>query len=265
MRALVTGARGTLGKVLCTELVTHGHEVQTWARDEVPIDDYWTMERFVREAAPDVLFHLAVASTPTGRDNESWLVNYTWPSELAWICRQLGVRLVFTSTAMVFSNEATGPFTLDSTPDASDGYGYEKRRAEHRILYEQHPEGAIVVRLGWQIGPDLLGNNMLAHLESTSRAQGHIAASRRWLPACSFIKDTARALVRLAADPPPGLYMLDANRGWSFFEIASALSRQHGGRWQIVPSEDFVFDQRLLDERVGIPSLSSRLPSLPAL
>jgi dTDP-4-dehydrorhamnose reductase len=57
--------------------------------------------------------------------------------------------------------------------------------------------------------------------------------------------------------------MLDSNERWTFYEIARALSARHGGRWQVEPSEDFVFDQRMRDERIQLPSLKERLPGLP--
>ncbi|HEY0096318.1 MAG TPA: NAD-dependent epimerase/dehydratase family protein, partial [Archangium sp.] len=75
MKAIVTGAHGTVGSRLCEYLRRQGAEVVGWDRDRVPVDDYWAMEGFVRSVAPDALFHLATASRPTGRPNESWLVN----------------------------------------------------------------------------------------------------------------------------------------------------------------------------------------------
>jgi dTDP-4-dehydrorhamnose reductase len=260
LRVLVTGAKGTVGARLCAHLQRQGVEVHAWERALVPVDDYWRMEAFVREVAPDVLFHLAIASRPTGRPGESWLVNYEWPSELAWITRQLGVAFVFTSTAMVFSDDARGPFTVDASPDAREGYGHEKRRAEERVLH-QNP-AARVVRLGWQIDDRPGGNTMTAALERQMQEQGVIRASRRWYPACSFLDDTVTALERAFA-APPGLYMIDANERWTQFEIASALGTRLGGRWHVEPTEDFVYDQRLLDARLGAPSLKERLPSLP--
>jgi dTDP-4-dehydrorhamnose reductase len=258
-KAIVTGASGTVGTRLCEELRGQGVEVVPWDRSRVPVDDYWAMERFMRDTAPDVLFHLATGSRPTGRPNESWLVNYEWTSELAWLCRQQDVRFVFSSTTMVFSNDARGPFTVDSKPDAPEGYGYEKRRAEERV-FQQNPE-ASVVRLGWQIGEDFSGNNMLAHFESQMRQQGRVEASTRWLPACALLGDTVRALQALAS-VDPGLYMLDANERWSFYEIACALNERHGGRWNVVPTDSFVFDQRMMDGCVVLPSLGKRLPGL---
>ncbi|HEU4407148.1 MAG TPA: sugar nucleotide-binding protein [Polyangiaceae bacterium] len=260
MKALVTGASGTVGRALVERLERGGHRAVGWPRERVPNDDYHAMEAFVRAEAPDVVYHLAVASRPTGRPGESWLVNYEWSSELAWVTRVLGLGFVFTSTAMVFSDDARGPFTPESEPDAREGYGYEKRMAEGRVRY-QNP-AAKVVRLGWQIGREPGSNNMIDHLVQKARELGRVPASRRWLPATSFLEDTADALVRLA-DAPPGLYHLDANgAGHSFYDIASALSRLHGGVWPIEPNDDFVYDQRLLDGRVPVTPLAERLPGL---
>jgi dTDP-4-dehydrorhamnose reductase len=96
----------------------------------------------------------------------------------------------------------------------------------------------------------------------TQSKNGAIGASTRWYPACSFVTDTVAGLNRLAL-ASPGLYLIDSNREWTFFEIASALNALHGNRWQITPDEDFIYNQRMIDPRAGIPSLKARLPQLP--
>jgi dTDP-4-dehydrorhamnose reductase len=255
MHALVTGASGTVGRALVAQLERASARVTRWDRAKVPIDRYEPMERFVRECAPDVIFHLAIASRPTGREGEGWLVNYEWTSELAWIARTLGVRFVFTSTAMVFSDRARGPFSPDTPPDASEGYGFEKRRAEERVFH-QWPE-ARVVRLGWQIADELGSNNMWSHLVERA-TRGPVRASTEWIPACSFLDVTVAELIRLV-DREPGLYHLDQNEGMSFFEIATALSIRHGRPFEVEACRDFVQDQRLRDARVRLPSLRERL------
>ena len=220
------------------------------------------MEAFVRAEAPDVVFHLATASQPTGRADEGWLVNYTWSSELAWICRQLGIGFLFTSSVLVFSNQAQGPFTLESIPDAEEGYGYEKMRAETRVL-EQYPE-AWVLRLGWQIAEAGPGNHMVEHCVQQMKENGVVRASRRWLPACSFLDDTVDAVVRCVRDAwAPGMYMLDSNStsALTFEAIVRRLNEQRGRPWRVEANEDFVYDQRMIDPRSGMASLSRRLES----
>ncbi|MGO9245086.1 MAG: NAD-dependent epimerase/dehydratase family protein [Verrucomicrobiia bacterium] len=259
MKAIITGARGTVGSALSNHLTAKGHQVVAWDRAVVPIDRYPPMEDFVRQEQPDVLFHLAIASRSTGVANESWLVNYEWASELAWITGHLGVRFVFTSSVMVFSDNAKGPFTVDSKPDATKGYGYKKRMAEQRVFF-QNPD-AVVARLGWQIGDAAGSNNMIDFFEKRAAADGHVPASRQWFPACSFVLDTVAALSWLAT-AAPGLYLIDSNTRWNFHEIASALNEKHGRHWNIVANDDFVFDQRMVDPRVPIPSLQCSLPTL---
>lgn len=260
MKTLITGASGAVGTVLCDHLEARGDEVSRWPRDRIAPWDPDGIASFVEEQAPDALFHLAIASRPTGRDNEGWLVNYEWPGHLAATCRRLGVPFVFTSTVMVFSNDAPGPFDRSSTPDASEGYGYEKRRAEEHVA-EQNPD-ARVVRLGWQIGKEPGSNNMIDFFASNMAEHGEARASTKWYPATSFLEDTAAVLVELVARPP-GLYMIDSNRSWTFYEIACAINRQHGEPWKIVATDDFVYDQRMTDDVIAVPSLKARLPDLP--
>lgn len=244
-RILLTGASGTVGTAFRQCAAAHGAEVIPWDRAAVPIDRYQPMEDFVRATKPDALVHLAVGS---------WQANYEWTSELAWITRVLGVRFLFTSSVMVFTNDARGPFTPESVPDATEGYGHEKLRAEKRA-FEQNPD-ARVVRLGWQIGERAGSNNMIDYFARQMREHRQIKASTRWLPACSFLPDTAAALWR-ALSSPPGLYLVDSNARWNFFQIATALKAG-----KVVPTDDFVYDQRMQDDRLGVPTLAARLQGL---
>ena len=261
MHALVTGASGTVGRALCAYLGAHGHRATPWDRTAAPPDDYAAMQRLVRQHRPDVLVHLAIASQPTGRADEAALVNVHWPGELAWLCREEGLRFVFTSTVMVFSDDATGPFSVASRPDAATGYGAQKRDAEERV-FAQNPE-ARIVRLGWQIAdaPSDGGNHMAAWMAREATAHGQVEASTRWLPATSHVADTAAALVQVAGQRP-GLYHADANEGWTFYDLACALAAHHGQGWAVRPTAGFVFDQRLLDPRLRLPPLGARLPGL---
>ena len=260
MKALVTGANGTLGTVLVRHLNDLGIETVIWDRSKVPVDDYHKMESFVLSTGAKYIFHLAIASRPTGADNEFWTVNYEWPSELAWICRMNDLKFIFTSTAMVFSDEAKGPFTVESVPDAHEEYGKVKRLAEQRVL-SQDPD-SLVVRLGWHIGKTAGSNNMVDFCENEMKTKGKIEASCRWFPACSFLEDTAAELTTLALEKRAGLCMIDSNIKWDFYEIVAALNVKQGGNWKVEKTESFVYDQRLIDPSVPMPPLAARLQGL---
>lgn len=120
------------------------------------------------------------------------------------------------------------------------------------------------MRLGWQIGDQSGGNNMRTFLEDNMPTRGCVRASTRWLPATSFLPDTVNALLAVPS-MPAGLYLLDSNTGWTFCEIALALSAAHGNRWRIERSDDFMHDQRLRDPRPRMPPQDQRLPTLPRI
>jgi dTDP-4-dehydrorhamnose reductase len=261
--AIITGINGAVGSGLNETLKGAGWSIRRWDRSEIPVNDRQAIKRFLEAQDPQVVFHLATASQPTGMGNESWVVNVEWPALLADLSCKLGFKLVFTSSVMVFSERAKGPFTPDSKPDAgpndADPYGYEKLTAEQRVL-NANPH-AVVARLGWQIGEAPGSNQMIDFLETQQAEHGKIEASRRWYPACSFIADTAQALLGLALDGK-GLFLLDSNRRWSFYEVVQALNDQRGQPWQVVSNDTFVFDQRMEDPMAGMPPLSDRLPAL---
>lgn len=262
MKAVVTGANGTLGQTLCETLRREGWTVIGWNRQMVPANDYQQSALFLARAKPDVIFHLAIASTSTGAANEGWHINHDWPAQLADLCREQQCHLVFTSTAMVFSDHAVGPFTPASRPDAGHGYGYEKRMAEEAI--RRRLPNAHIVRLGWQIGTGPGGNNMVEYLRKQQLEKGKVSASRKWLPACSTLADTSQLLTKVLA-LPGGTYMVDSNRRWTFYDIARAINDRYNFGWQVEACDDFVFDQRMQDERLPAPPLSAHFPLLAKL
>lgn len=256
MNILVTGGHGTLGKVLVQHLQSLGHHVTVWDRHQVHPLDFDQQERYLQETQTQALFHLAIASHGTGLDNEGWRINVEWSEHLARLSQALNITFVFTSTALVFNNSVSGPFTTSSTPNADEGYGFEKRIAEERVR-AANPD-ARIVRLGWQIGTDFEGNQMLAFAANQQQQYGGIAASTRWLPACSFLTDTAEALASLL-DKPAGLYMANSNSNLTFYEILLRLKQRHQTEWRIVATQQYVYDQRLLDPSLVLPALEDKL------
>jgi len=258
MHLLVTGLGGTLGRVFGREASAAGHVVTGWDRGACDPLDPGVLPAYVAAVAPEAIVHLATASHPTGAADEGRRVNLDWSASLARIAAARAIPLVFTSTALVFESTTPGPYTLSTPADAREGYGLEKRLAEVAVL-QAHPHGARVVRLGWQIGEDDVGNHMVAHACREMAAHGAVAASTAWMPACSWIDDTARALLRALA-APPGLYLLDGNgAGHDFATILEAIARVQGRDWVVHQHADYVHDQRMLDGRLALPPIGERL------
>ena len=163
---------------------------------------------------------------------------------------------MYISSVSVYSGAQTGPFTVQDVPQPDDDYGRYKLECEQRV--QAVHSRAHIVRIGWQIGSTPGGNQMIDFLDRTFREQGRIDASTRWFPGCSFLPDTAAALLRITA-LPPGLYHLDGNPGLNFFQIATGLNRLLGDPWTVVPVAGLVQNHRMLDPRVEVASITQRL------
>ena len=242
MKLLITGLGGTLAPRLAEAARAAGHGVIGWDRAAVDPDDEARSHAWLLAQGVDAIAHLGMGSA-------------RWAGWLAARCPNF----VFTSTAMVFDHEPDGPHHPGASRTAKDDYGRYKIDCEDAILSAS--ESAVIARIGWQIDPTQPGNNMLMALDDWQRRDGHVAASRVWTPACSFMLDTAAALLMLIEHPLPGIHHLDSNaaEAWSFAAVATALAAEFGREWRVQPHEDYRHDQRLVGGMFSLPPLSKRL------
>jgi dTDP-4-dehydrorhamnose reductase len=250
MKLLITGLSGTLAPHLAAAARAAGHEVLGWDRAEVPPDDAAAGADWLDAAQPDAIAHLAMGAP-------------AWAARLAAYAATHGRPFVFSSTAMVFHHEPDGPHAPGDERSARDDYGRYKIACEDAVR-TAHP-GASVARIGWQIDDAAHGNNMLAHLDQWQARDGRIGASRAWRPACSFMADTAAALLALVESPRGGVLHLDSNAaaGHSFNAIVAALGLRFArSHWVIAPNDDYRHDQRLAGHEALMPALAERLPAL---
>ena len=241
MRYLITGLNGTVAPAIAQALTARGAKVIRWDRIEVPTNDPYAVEQFIRTQQPDWFFHVATGSPD-------------WAESIAVACARFQVPLLFTSSVSVFGPHQTAPLTPATLPQAEDDYGRYKRECEDRMR-AAYPQ-LVIARLAWQIG-DAPGSNTMTDYLARQAAQGLIAASEQWYPACAFLEDTATTILELADAARPGIYHLDANPGWSFYTIAHKLQQKLATDWQIVPVQEPVFDNRMVDQNISMRSIST--------
>jgi len=236
MKAIITGLNGTVGPVVREELARAGGEVIGWDRAQVPPSDHKAIRDFIWREKPDRVFHFAMGDP-------------AWAEEIARVCRDLCIRFLFTSSVSVYAHTQAGPHAPQDRPEPEDDYGRYKMECEQRIA-SVNPD-AVIARIGWQIGETPAGNNMMAYFDRQQKEHGVIKASTRWIPACSFLKDTAAVLAAMIERSwPGGLYHVEGNPGLNIAEIAEMLKDRHKANWMIQSIHEFQMDNRMKDARV---------------
>lgn len=151
---LVTGASGFLGWNACRLLRGHFrlvgtalsrfHEMEDVALYKVDITNFSQLQTLLMTTRPDLVMHTAALSSPDRCQEEPQLserVNVDASINLAGLCAELGIALLFTSSDMVFGGDKA-PYREEDPPAPVNLYGEQKVRAEEGIKL-RHPKAAI--------------------------------------------------------------------------------------------------------------------------
>lgn len=180
MRALVTGASGFVGGVVCRALLDRGDEVLALVRREGSepagttavrgdLADGASLAAAVAAAAPDVVLHLAAEIASQRSEERIREVNVTGTQRLVDACAAAPAppKLVFTST--VVTGEAGGAVLTEDVPLAVETpYGRSKQEGERIVL--RSGLRAAVIRPSHVYGPGgWYAEEMVARLRSPGR------------------------------------------------------------------------------------------------
>lgn len=240
MKAIFTGMNGTVAPPVAHYFQEKGFDIIVYNRDKVSTHHKDEIEKFILDSKADLFLHFAMGS-------------YDWTSMLAMICYKHQIPFVFISTVSVFSNDQRGPYRVDSIPDAKDEYGLYKRESERHVL--AYNPNAYIIRLGWQIGLGKGKNQMIDYLYKQMEDQGFISASSLWYPSVSFLTDSAQTIFQITNELPSGLYQVNSNESYTFFEIVTYLQAFYP-EFVVLENKDFNADHRMIDDRVKIRKLS---------
>ena len=143
---LVTGVAGMLGSNIAY-LLRHRHTICGVDRNHVHIEGTHTVKdsvlniallsRLIDEHNVDTLIHCAAVvnvDACEAHPDYAEIVNVIMTDNIAWLCKQKGVKLIYISSDAVYSGEKEGLNTEDDTPAPISIYGKTKLAAENLVL-----------------------------------------------------------------------------------------------------------------------------------
>jgi nucleoside-diphosphate-sugar epimerase len=237
MRTLVTGASGFLGRVVCAELRSRGHEVGALVRrpGSEPegtvalagdLADSAALREAVTRAAPDCVIHLA-AEIATQRDkakiNE---VNVEGTHRLLEACSAFdSPRFLFVST--VVTGDAAGT-VLDesSTLPVQTTYGRSKQQGERLVRASGLP--SVIIRPSHVYGPGgWYAEEIVRRLRQPARFVVIGTGQNAW--DVIRVEDVASACVEAAERAPDGsVYHVVDDEPISYYEFVALTAQALG-------------------------------------
>jgi dTDP-4-dehydrorhamnose reductase len=246
MKAILTGMNGTVAP--CAGAPVTVWKASMWSRgiaNKIAIEDPAAVRSFIEQQKPDWVCHMAMGSP-------------VWAATMAKVCRENGMKFLFTGTCSVFDGSKPGPFPVDKKPDATDDYGRYKADCERQIVACK--PGCVHRQAG-------LADRRCAGIKQHDRfllphgqREGRVEVSNGVIHSNAFLVDTADALYRLLAHHAPDLYQLEGNPGLTLYEIATRLNTLHRFDFPIVPLDEPRRDIRMIDDKITVGQLTDRLP-----
>ena len=226
MKVLVTGVKGQLGYDVVNELTKRGHESVGVDIDEMDITDGEACRRVITEAAPDAVIHCAAyTAVDAAEDNEDLCrrVNADGTRNIALVCRDLDIKMMYISTDYVFNGQGTRPWEPDDQREPLSVYGQTK--CEGEMAVEELVKKFFIVRIAWVFGVN--GKNFIKTMINLGKTHDTLSVVNDQIGTPTYTYDLARLLVDMIETEKYGYYHATNEGGYiSWYDFTKEIFRQ---------------------------------------
>nr|WP_300304058.1 dTDP-4-dehydrorhamnose reductase [uncultured Anaerostipes sp.] len=234
MKVLVTGVRGQLGYDVVRELKKRQIEAVGVDVEEMDITDPAQTETVIREAAPDAVIHCAAyTAVDAAEDNEELCreVNARGTENVARICGEMNIKMMYISTDYVFDGKGTRPWEPDDPRDPLNVYGQTKYEGE--LAVEKYVKKFFTVRIAWVFGVN--GKNFIKTMLNLGKTHDKLTVVNDQTGSPTYTYDLARLLADMIQTDKYGRYHATNEGICTWYEFACEIFRQAGIDVEVAP------------------------------
>lgn len=240
MRILVTGVKGQLGHDVVNELEKRGHKAIGVDIDEMDITDAKAVEKGIKEADVEAVIHCAAYTAVDAAEDNIELcrrVNAYGTENIAKVCKELDLKMLYLSTDYVFDGEGERPWEPDDSRDPLNIYGQTKYEGE--LAVEKYLEKYFIVRIAWVFGVN--GKNFIKTMLRLGENNTDINVVDDQIGSPTYTFDLARLLVDMVETDKYGRYHATNEGLCTWYEFACEIFRQAGMKVNVHPvtSDEF--------------------------
>ena len=233
MKILVTGSKGQLGYDVIHELEKRGHIAVGVDIDEMDFTDPVSVERVIKETAPDGVIHCAAYTAVDAAEDNVELcrkVNGEGTANIVRVCKETGCKMMYISTDYVFNGQGERPWEPDDDREPLNVYGQTKYEGE---LAVEALEKYFIVRIAWVFGVN--GKNFIKTMLNLGKTRDTITVVDDQVGSPTYTYDLARLLVDMIETEEYGRYHATNEGLCSWYEFACEIFRQAGLKVHVIP------------------------------
>jgi dTDP-4-dehydrorhamnose reductase len=246
MKILVTGVNGQLGFDVVNELKSRGIEAFGVDVAEMDITNAEQVKDVITNAHVDAIIHCAAYTAVDKAEDMPEvckIVNVDGTRNIAQVCSDLDLKMIYISTDYVFDGKGTEAFEIDSPKNPNNVYGHTKSDGEDEVLklVKKH----FIVRISWAFG--INGNNFINTMIRLGKENGEVKVVNDQIGSPTYTFDLARLLVDMVLTDKYGVYHA-TNEGYcSWYDFAVEIFKQaEMDNVKVIPVDSSVFPVKAL-------------------
>lgn len=236
MKVLVTGVKGQLGHDVVNELEKRGHQAVGVDIEEMDITDEASVNQVIRENLPEAVIHCAAYTAVDAAEDNVELcrrVNGDGTRNIAKVCRDLDIKMMYISTDYVFNGQGTRPWEPYDHREPLNVYGQTK--CEGELAVEENLEKYFIVRIAWVFGVN--GKNFIKTMLNLGKTRDTLTVVADQIGSPTYTYDLSRLLVDMIETDKYGRYHATNEGLCSWYEFACEIFRQAGMKVNVLPVE----------------------------
>lgn len=240
MRILVTGVKGQLGFDVVNELEKRGHTAIGVDVEEMDITDAEAVEKVMKADNLDAVIHCAAyTAVDAAEDNRETCmrVNADGTKNIARVCKELDLKMVYISTDYVFDGKGERPWEPDDARSPLNVYGESKYQGE--LAVEEYLDKYFIVRIAWVFGVN--GKNFIKTMLKLGETHKEINVVNDQTGSPTYTYDLAVLLADMVETEKYGRYHATNEGLCTWYEFAKEIFKQAGMDVKVNPvsSEEF--------------------------
>lgn len=229
MKVFVTGVRGQLGYDVVNELKKRNHTAIGVDIEEMDITDKASVDTVIREASPDAVIHCAAWTAVDAAEDEDkkekvHQVNAAGTENIANVCKELNIKMMYISTDYVFDGQGTAPWQPDCR-DYRPLNVYGKTKLEGELAVSGMLSKYFIVRIAWVFGKN--GKNFIRTMLNVGKNHKELRVVKDQIGTPTYTFDLARLLVDMIETEKYGYYHATNEGGYiSWYDFTKEIFRQ---------------------------------------
>ena len=240
MKILVTGYKGQLGFDVVNEAKARGIEAVGVDIDEMDITDANQVDKVIKEGKYDAVVHCA-AWTAVDKAEEMveacHKVNVDGTQNIANVCEELDIPMMYFSTDYVFDGEGTTPWNEYDERHPLNVYGQTKYEGE---LAVEKLKKHFIVRIAWVFGVN--GHNFIKTMLRLGKERGAVSVVNDQIGNPTYTFDLAKLVVTMIQSDKYGTYHATNSGDFiSWYDFACEIFKQAGMDVEVTPVDSNTF------------------------